>query len=129
MPEIEGSVSNSQNYNLKTDIGYQSASFQTKLRLPADSKKHYTISYNYTGGTGINALRHGVLEILLDPVAFTVSITDNYDFIGNVAFEPLLAFQAELTTYSGVKTLLIKVKDEIPGDLNAQLLFQVKTQS
>ena len=129
VPEIEGSVSNSQNYNLKTDIGYQSASFQTKLRLPADSKKHYTISYNYTGGTGINALRHGVLEILLDPVAFTVSITDNYDFIGNVAFEPLLAFQAELTTYSGVKTLLIKVKDEIPGDLNAQLLFQVKTQS
>ncbi len=129
VPEIEGSVANSQNYNLKTLVSYQPGSFNTKLRLPADSKKHYTISYNYTGSTGINALRHGVLEILLDPVAFTVSISDNYDFIGSVAFEPLITFQAQLTTFSGVKTLLIQVKDEIPGDLNGQLLFQVKTQS
>lgn len=129
VPEIEGSVSNSQNFNLISSVSYQPGAFYTKLRLPADIKKHYTINYNYTGGVGINALRHGVLEVLVDPILFTTSISDTYDFIGNVVFEPLISFKAELIVVSGVTTLQIQVKDEIPSDSNAPLLFQVKVQS
>ena len=112
-----------------TSVSYQAGAFLTKLRLPADSKKHYTINYNYTGGVGINALRHGTLEVLVDPILFTTSISDSYDFIGNVVFEPLINFNASLVTVSGVITLLIGVKDEIPSDADAPLLFQVKVQS
>lgn len=129
IPEIEGKIANSQNFSVSTNIGY-SVGYVRTFRLPADSTKNYLVNYTYKSNL-VNAVRHGTLELTINYDDSSVSLTDTYDFVGDVSYEDKVSFQATLSDInadSDIDTLLINVKDEILND-TATILFQVRTQS
>ena len=125
--EIAGKIVYEQNFDLTINNLPYDPNFRTILRLPAESIKHYTVNYIYRSGAQ-NVLRHGVLELLCKPAAAAVSMTDTYEFVGDINFEPAVNFQALITTLGGYTTLLIQIKDEIIND-NGTVQFQIRTQS
>jgi len=129
IPEIQGKIANSQNFSVSANVGY-SVGYVRTFRLPADTTKNYLVNYTYKSNL-VNAVRHGTLELTINYDDNSVSLTDNYDFVGDVSYEDKVTFQATLSDInadSDIDTLLINVKDEILND-TATILFQVRTQS
>ena len=54
----------------------------TAFRLPADRSKSYELQYHYNSDN-VNGARHGTLNVLIDKENNNISVTDDFEFIGN----------------------------------------------
>lgn len=129
VPEIEGFVDNTTTYSFEVNVGY-TVGFVTSFRLPANVTKTYIINYLFKS-TFVNAVRKGTLDIAVNKNNNTTSLTDTYDYVGDVVYATNLDFQAQLTDINGdanLETLLVKVKDITLND-TATILFQIQVKS
>lgn len=56
--------------------------WSTLLRLPSEVSKTYQIPYQYNS-INVNGTRHGVLHILIDRENDVISVTDDFEFLGD----------------------------------------------
>ena len=56
----------------------------TRVAKLPDTSKHFKIEYTYNSSV-LNAFRSGTLDIAVDKNADTVTLNDEYDFLGDPA--------------------------------------------
>ena len=128
VPEVEGgSVFESiypNNVRLST-VG----SYEKLFRLPANSVKAYEIDYVYSSNA-VNAKRQGTLFVTVDPDNNIANLTDEFDFIGDSAFQENLSLQAQLVDENldgTLDTVAVNVLNSTTSD-DANFYFKVKTK-
>lgn len=128
IPEIEGKTIASQDYTNKTQlINY--GEYEKLFRLPGNSTKGYEIPYLYASNA-VDAMRQGVLTINNNTNSGTVSLSDEFDYTGNSAFEENLVFRADIQTINGVDNIVISVLNSTGGDSDAaDFYWTVKTKT
>ena len=83
IPEVQGVFSGALTFATKFTVG-QLLSGTRVAKLPADTSKHYKVEYTYNSSV-LNAFRSGTLDIAIDKNADTITLNDEYDFLGDSA--------------------------------------------
>ena len=81
--------------------------------------------------SAVNASRTGKLDVLVNPAQNLVTLTDDYDYIGDVTLAQNLKFKAQNydeNSNSSVDTVAIMVLNSTNSD-NATLTYKVKIKS
>jgi hypothetical protein len=82
LPEVEG-IATFANTTVHSVTPVNTAgNWATAFRLPADRSKSYELQYHYNSDN-VNGARHGTLNVLLDKENNNISVTDDFEFIGN----------------------------------------------
>lgn len=122
VPEISGPTISRVGYAQRIAVG-SSSEFSKVLKLSANEAKGYLIEYIYKAN-GSSAYRSGRIDIVVDPVTNpalgSVSICDEYSYVGDEAFDEGLQFLAEMVDENSdgtVDTVALKVLNSTSGDL------------
>lgn len=101
------------------------------FKLPAaDNAKGYEIDYIYKSNT-VQAMRSGVMKIAVDPVNDEHLLSDEYEYLGDGAYQESLVFQADNydeNTDGSVDTIAIMMLNSTSSD-EATLTYTVKYKS
>jgi hypothetical protein len=98
-PEISGLVSYDSHSTRQVNItNTATPTFGFRLPLPTDGV-NYVINYLYRSKT-IAVSRRGTITIMCDVVNNAVQLTDEYDYVGSLAYDVNLAFTARIITNS-----------------------------
>jgi len=134
IPEVKGKFNSEYAFVTKFYIGYKNTADKV-VRLPADTTRHYQIDYTYKSSVS-DSYRSGTLEINIDKTYDTVSISDEYDYLGNSGNNELakrLQFSLSLEDENAdtvKETLYIKAKnDSYQSNENAEVIFKVRSIS
>lgn len=128
IPEVQGKLIYNSSFTEKVVLS-TTGTFEKLFRLPADTSKAYVIDYIYVSNA-VDAKRHGTLQVTIDPVLNTVNLTDDYDFLGDSAFEENLELRALLVDEdidSLLDTLAITVLNSTAND-DAEFYYRVTTK-
>ena len=134
IPEVKGKFNSEYAFVTKFYIGYKNTADKV-VRLPADTTRHYQIDYTYKSSVS-DSYRSGTLEINIDKTYDTVSISDEYDYLGNSGNNELakrLQFSLSLEDENAdtvKETLYIKAKnDSYQSNENAEVIFKIRSIS
>lgn len=104
--------------------------YLTLFRLPGDLNRNYTIEYNYRSNA-VNAIKKGKLQIVINADANTANVTDDFDYLGDSAWEEAMSFQANFRDANGdteLDTVDIGMLNSTPND-DGEITFTFKIQS
>lgn len=128
--EIKGDVVTQMNTPHTLSIGESGTPIKL-FKLPAaDNGKGYEIDYIYKSST-VTAMRSGVMKIAVDPVNDEHLLSDEYEYLGDGAYQESLVFQADNydeNTDGTVDTVAIMMLNSTSGDA-ATLTYTVKYKS
>lgn len=101
------------------------------FKLPAaDNGKGYQIDYIYKSNS-VEAMRSGTLKVAVDPVNDRHLLSDEYEYLGDGAYQESLVFQAnnyDENSDLAIDTLAIMMLNSTSGD-EATLTYTVKYKS
>lgn len=129
VPEISGPAITQNDftqYVRLTQLGIPSK----VIRLPADTAKGFEIDYLYKSNQ-VQATRKGTIHLSVDPAGDLVSLSDDFDFVGDFNFSENLTFTAQNYDENGdnsIDTVALMVLNSTSSD-NADFYFRVKTKS
>ena len=124
--EIEGPVHSEYTYANQINTGQQNA-FETIFNLPGDFTRVYKIEYKFKSNQ-VNAMRQGVLEVIVNKTTNTITYTDTYDYNGELAFTNTMQLKAQfldLNTDATNDTIGIRMKNTVTSE-DATLSYKVK---
>ena len=128
--EIKGDVIVQMNTPHTVSIG-ESGSPIKLFKLPAaDNGKGYQIEYIYKSNS-VQAMRSGTLKIAVDPVNDRHVLSDEYEYLGDGAYQESLVFQADNYDENSdgtVDTVAVMMLNSTSGD-EATLTYTVKYKS
>lgn len=128
--EIKGDVIAQLNTPHTISIGESGTPIKL-FKLPAaDTGKGYEIDYIYKSNS-VQAMRSGKIEIAVDPVNDRHTLTDDYQFLGDGAYQESLVFQAnnyDENADGTVDTVAVMMLNSTSGD-EATLTYTVKYKS
>lgn len=128
--EIKGDVIVSMTTPHTISIG-ESGSPIKLFKLPAaDNGKGYEIDYIYKSSS-VQAMRSGKLKIAVDPVNNLHLLSDEYEYLGDAAYQESLVFQADNydeNSDGSVDTIAVMMLNSTSGDA-ATLTYTVKYKS
>ena len=134
IPEVQGVFSGTLTFATKFTIG-QLLSATRVAKLPADTSKHYKVEYTYKSSV-LNAFRSGTLDIAVDKNADTITLNDEYDFLGDSANNTnttRLNFAVSLSDEDGnanKETVIIEATNPTPNANDiATITFKVRSIS
>ena len=132
IPEVQGVFSGALIFATKFTVG-QLLSATRVAKLPADTSKHYKVEYTYNSSV-LNAFRSGTLDIAIDKNADTITINDEYDFLGDSANNTnttRLNFAVSLSDEDGnanKETVIIEATNPTPNaNDSATITFKVRS--
>ena len=129
-PEVKGDIIAQLSTPHTISIG-ESGTPVKLFRLPAaDNGKGYEIDYIYKSNT-VLAMRSGTLKVAVDPVNDLHVLSDEYEFLGDGAYQESLVFQADNYDENSdlsVDTVAIMMLNSTSGD-DATLTYTVKYKS
>lgn len=135
LPEVEGFFNYTQAALNKIDAISTSANWVTAFRLPANQSRSFKIDYQYRSDE-INGTRQGTLTVLIDKENNSISVSDDFDFIGlsqNVA--ELLTFRGRLVNITSgdagdvtIETAYIEMKNGTASDTGS-IQFTIASKS
>ena len=124
--EIEGPMHTEYTYTNVLRTVQQSA-FETIFNLPGDQTRTYKIEYIFKSNQ-VDAMRQGVLEVLVNKTTNTVTYTDTYDFNGELSFSDTMQLKAQmfdLNTDTIFDTVGIRMKNTVTNE-DATFSYKVK---
>ena len=124
--EIEGPMHTEYTYTNVLRTVQQSA-FETIFNLPGDQTRTYKIEYIFKSNQ-VDAIRQGVLEVLVNKTTNTVTYTDTYDFNGELSFSDTMQLKAQmfdLNTDTIFDTVGIRMKNTVTNE-DATFSYKVK---
>lgn len=124
--EIEGPLHTEYVYTNVLNTGQQSA-FETIFNLPGDQTRTYKIEYIFKSNQ-VDAMRQGVLEVLVNKTTGTVTYTDSYDYNGEISFSETMQLKAQLfdlNTDTVFDTVGIRMKNTVTSE-DATFSYKVK---
>ena len=129
-PEVKGDIITQMNTPHTLSIG-ESGTPVKLFKLPAsDNGKGYEIDYIYKSNN-VNAMRSGVLKIAVDPVNDQHLLSDEYEYLGDGAYQESLVFQADNYDENSdlsVDTVAVMMLNSTSSD-EATLTYTVKYKS
>jgi hypothetical protein len=132
IPEVQGVFSGALIFATKFTVG-QLLSATRVAKLPADTSKHYKVEYTYNSSV-LNAFRSGTLDIAIDKNADTITLNDEYDFLGDSANNTnttRLNFAVSLSDEDGnanKETVIIEATNPTPNaNDSATITFKVRS--
>jgi hypothetical protein len=135
IPEIEG-IFNYNDKNLQViDTIPTSNNWVTAFRLPANQNRSFKIDYQYRSAN-VDGVRQGTLIVLVDVDNNSISVTDDFDFIGgNMSLAENLTFRSRLVNITSgsesdttVETAYIEMRNGTTGD-TGKLYFTIASKS
>jgi hypothetical protein len=105
----------------------QQSAFETIFNLPGDQTRTYKIEYIFKSNQ-VDAMRQGVLEVLVNKTTNTVTYTDTYDFNGELSFSDTMQLKAQmfdLNTDTIFDTVGIRMKNTVTNE-DATFSYKVK---
>lgn len=135
LPEVEG-IFNYQNKDLHAiDTISTGGNWVTAFRLPANQNRSFEIDYQYRS-TNVDGVRQGRLIVLVDVDNESISVTDDFDFIGdNMSQAENLTFRSRLVNITSgsqsdttVETAYIEMRNGTTSD-NGKLYFTIASKS
>lgn len=129
IPEVKGPVVYQNNYTSKIDITESPSDYLRIINFPADTEKSIEIDYVYRSDQ-VNAVRQGIIKIVVDPENDTNTISDEYEFVGDNQYSEAIEFKAQNYNLdgSGIDTVALMMLNSISQD-NGEMYFRVKTKS
>lgn len=124
--EIEGPLHTEYVYTNKIETGQQSA-FETIFNLPGNLTRTYKIEYVFKSNQ-VDAMRQGVLEVLVNKTTGTLTYTDEYDYNGELSFSDTMQLKAQLldlNTDASFDTVGIRMKNTVTSE-SATFSYKVK---
>ena len=94
-PIIEGSCNSELNFQSELPVVNQGTLLRF-FKLPADKDVSYDIDYTYDS-SAVTAYRNGILSITLDAVNDKILVRDDYDYVGDYAYQTNLVLDAQFT--------------------------------
>lgn len=129
IPEIEGSFISTNKITHRVPVTYTPNNELTCFRLPGNQSRSFIIDYTHT--VGQNFKRTGTLTVLVNRSSDTVSVTDDYEAIGDLStYGQAITFSGELVDVAGasdVDTVYIECYNTINSD--ATLTFRIDSKS
>lgn len=128
IPEIEGTAFYSLENEIITDFG-QITEIRV-FRLPEVRNQSYDINYTLVS-SNYNAVRIGVLTVLVNSYDGTVQLSDQYDYMGDAEFEEAIVFTAALRNADSGdgsltdETIDVIVTSSMPSADSTQLKYTV----
>lgn len=135
LPEVEG-IFNYENTDIHAiDTVSTGGNWVTAFRLPANQNRSFEIDYQYRS-TQVDGVRQGKLIVLVDVDNESISVTDDFDFIGdNMSLAENLTFRSRLVNITSgspsdttVETAYIEMKNGTTSD-NGKLYFTIASKS
>jgi hypothetical protein len=128
--EIKGDIISQLGTPHTISIG-ESGSPIKLFKLPAaDNGKGYEIDYIYKSNS-VTAMRSGTLKLAVDPTNDAHLLSDEYEYLGDGAYQESLVFQADNYDENGdgtVDTIAVMMLNSTSGD-EATLTYTVKYKS
>jgi len=128
--EIKGDIVTQMNTPHTLSIGESGTPIKL-FKLPAaDNGKGYEIDYIYKSNS-VTAMRSGTIKIATDPVNNNFILSDEYEYLGDGAYQESLVFQAQNideNSDGSVDTVAVNVLNSTSGD-EATLTYTVKYKS
>ena len=124
--EIEGPLVSEYVYTNQLNTGQQNT-FTTIFNLPGDFTRTYQIEYVYKSNQ-VDAMRKGVLEVIVNKTTDTVTYSDTYDYNGELSFSEVLELKAQLfdlNTDTINDTVGIRMKNTVTSE-DATFSYKVK---
>ena len=125
--EIEGNVKHSSRNNLNVYIT-ASSTYVPKFRLPADvgvTNQQYLIRY-ILKSQSYSAIRSGELRITVNGITDEVTLSDSYDYLGDINKETAILFQAAVSSINAVDHINVNVKSSMPGDDITEFVYSLE---
>lgn len=129
VPEVGGEAIYEQGYTNKLRLG-NFGTYEKLFRLPGDAQKGVEVSYLYVSKQ-VDAMRQGTLSITANPATVALTWADEYEFVGDSAFEERLSFQPSLVDEDldgTVDTIAVNVLNSTASD-NADFYWTIKTKT
>jgi hypothetical protein len=135
LPEVQG-VFNYEDTNIQQiDTIATGGNWVTGFRLPGNQSRSFTIDYQYRSDE-VNGTRQGTLTVLVDRENDSVSVSDDFDFIGsNMSLAENLTFRSRLVNITSgsasdttPETIYIEMKNGTTGD-TGKLYFTIASKS
>lgn len=130
VPEIEGRTAYNNNYVYSITIGQQSSSIKL-LKFPVIDNGTIFIDYLYTESF-IDVVREGTLELVCNLSSSTVTVNDNYTYVGNTIYSTALQFTANFVdnglVTAGLDTIELNCINNMPVAQD-NFSFSIKTKS
>lgn len=128
-PDVEGPGIYENDFSYRIPITQQN-SYVRVLRASGDVSKNVQIEYIYKS-THVNALREGVLDILVNRADGTTQTTDDFTFLGDNTVRNNLQFRSVLSDEDGdgnSDTIVVEMINTTTSDTGS-ILFKVKYKS
>ncbi len=132
IPEVQGVFTGALTFATKFTVGQLLVATRV-AKLPADTSKHFKVEYTYNSSV-LNAFRSGTLDIAVDKNADTVTLNDEYDFLGDSANNTnttRLNFAVSLSDEDGnanKETVIIEATNPTPNASDsATITFKVRS--
>ena len=132
IPEVQGVFTGALTFATKFTVGQLLVATRV-AKLPADTSKHFKVEYTYNSSV-LNAFRSGTLDIAVDKNAATVTLNDEYDFLGDSANNTnttRLNFAVSLSDEDGnanKETVIIEATNPTPNaNDTATITFKVRS--
>ncbi len=132
IPEVQGVFTGALTFATKFTVGQLLVATRV-AKLPADTSKHFKVEYTYNSSV-LNAFRSGTLDIAVDKNADTVTLNDEYDFLGDSANNTnttRLNFAVSLSDEDGnanKETVIIEATNPTPNaNDTATITFKVRS--
>jgi hypothetical protein len=128
IPEVKGPSIYKNNYTNKINISSSPSEYTRIINFPADTEKSIEIDYIYRSNQ-VNAVRQGVIKIIVDPDNDTSLLSDDYEFIGTGDAEAI-DFRAQNYDFggNGIDTVALMMLNSTIQD-NGVMYFNVKTKN
>lgn len=123
--EVQGPIHSEYGFS-KTITTTQLNAFQTIFRLPGDYSRTYVIEYQYKSNQ-VNAMRQGILEVIVNKTNDSVTYTDTFDYNGDSGLADSMELKAQLFDMNSDTvndTLAIRMKNVIVSE-NADFTYKV----
>lgn len=135
LPEVEGYFNYDHDYTHTIDAIGTSGNWVTGFRLPANQSRSYTINYQYRSDE-INGTREGQLKVLIDKENDSISVTDDFEFIGlSQSVAENLTFRGRLVNITSgnvadteIETAYIEMKNGTTSDTGT-IQFTIASKS
>lgn len=129
VPEVKGAVIYKNNFTSKISISSSPSEYFRLINFPADTEKSIEIDYIYRS-EAVDAVRQGVINIVVDPGNDDNLLSDEYEFVGNRIYNENINFIAQNYNFGGlgIDTVSLMMLNLTPQD-NGVMYFNVKTKS
>lgn len=129
VPEVSSNNIIQQSYTQSLNLT-EYGEYTKLFKLPADVARGFEIDYVYKSNA-VSAVRHGTLNLVVDPTNDDWSISDEYDYVGDGAYAESLTFQAQTYDENSdtvVDTVAVMVLNSTSSD-DAEFYYRVKTKA